>query len=268
VRPETTVRLYDLLKPLMPKITSLIWAKQEASVRHSRGIIVPSDGMKEILLRCYPCCPADRIHVLPWGVKDADFERGDASILRADYKIPANAKILLTLSRISPEKGQDQLLEQLAEWAPAYPVWLFICGDAAYMQGRRFLDRLKALADQQKHVHVVFPGHVTGDRKRAFFALADLYVFPSRHESYGLTLLEALAAGLPAVCLDHSGARSVMRPEFGRLVQPGGLRHAVAELLQDDARRAQMSIAARAFAETQRFSNTAAQLATLLHSGV
>ena len=40
---------------------------------------------------------------------------------------------------------------------------------------------------------MVFPGYVTGERKRAFFALADLYVFPSRHESYGLTLLEALA---------------------------------------------------------------------------
>ena len=58
------------------------------------------------------------------------------------------------------------------------------------------------LAARLKRTRVVFPGYVTGERKRAFFALADLYVFPSRHESYGLTLLEALAAGLPAVCLD------------------------------------------------------------------
>jgi glycosyltransferase involved in cell wall biosynthesis len=114
---------------------------------------------------------------------------------------------------------------------------------------------------------VSFPGYVTGARTQAFFALADLYVFPSRHESYGLTLLEALTAGVPAVCLDHEGARSVMRPEFGRIVQqpePADLRAAMAELLADDGLRQEMGDAARAFARTQRFSDTAARLAELI----
>ena len=111
---------------------------------------------------------------------------------------------------------------------------------------------------------MVFPGYVTGERKRAFLALADLYVFPSRHESYGLTLMEALAAGLPAVCLDTAGARSVMREEFGALVQESGLRAAIARLLADDERRKQMSAAARAFARSQRFSERAAELADII----
>ena len=96
------------------------------------------------------------------------------------------------------------------------------------MQGQRFLEKLRELAARLKRTRVVFPGYVTGERKRAFLALADLYVFPSRHESYGLTLMEALAAGLPAVCLDTSGARSVMREEFGALVPASGLRAAIA----------------------------------------
>jgi glycosyltransferase involved in cell wall biosynthesis len=132
------------------------------------------------------------------------------------------------------------------------------------MQGRRFLDKLRGLAARLKRTRVVFPGYVTGERKRAFLALADLYVFPSRHESYGLTLMEALAAGLPAVCLDTTGARSVMQEEFGALVSPRGLRPAIASLLADAGRRKQMSSAAREFARSQRFSDRAAELATLL----
>jgi glycosyltransferase involved in cell wall biosynthesis len=123
------------------------------------------------------------------------------------------------------------------------------------------------MAARLRRTRVVFPGHVTGERKRAFFALADLYVFPSRHESYGLTLLEALGAGLPAVCLDHSGARAVMRKEFGEIVAAPGLRAAIARLLADEERRRKMGQAARAFAQGEQFSDRAAALAELLRGG-
>ena len=266
--PETTVRWYRRMRGLMPDVAGLIWDKQEASVHHSRGLIVPSEGMRDVLLRCYPECPPEKIHVLPWGNWNSD-EPADAEPLRREFGVPEDARVLLTLSRISPEKGQDLLLEALLEWEsrddfPRHPLWLFVCGDAAFMQGQRFLEKLRSLAARLKRTRVVFPGYVTGARKRAFFALADLYVFPSRHESYGLTLLEALAAGLPSVCLDTAGARSVMRDKFDALVQPSGLRAAIASLLLDDARRKRMSNAAREFARQERFSDRAAELAKLI----
>ena len=206
--------------------------------------------------------------MLPWGNWNPDTS-GDPEPLRREFGVPENARVLLTLSRISPEKGQDLLLDALLEWErrddyPAYPLWLFVCGDAAFMQGQRFFEKLRAVAAKMKRTRVVFPGYVTGERKRAFLALADLYVFPSRHESYGLTLMEALAAGLPAVCLDTTGARSVMREEFGALVPESGLRAAIARLLADDGLRKQMSSAAREFACSQRFSDRAAELADII----
>jgi glycosyltransferase involved in cell wall biosynthesis len=270
IRPETTARWYPRLKALLPDMAGLVWAKQEASVRHSRRVILPSEGMREVMLRCYPWCPPERIHVLPWGNWNED-GGGDADALRAEFGVAPDARVLLTLSRISPEKGQDVLLESLIEWEsrsdfPDRPLWLFVCGEAAYMQGARYLERLKKLAAKLRKTRVVFPGYVTGGRKRAFFALADLFVFPSRYESYGLTLLEALAAGLPAVCLDHHGARSVMRPEFGALVQAGELRGALARVIADDEGRKKMGEAARAFAAGERFEARAAELARLLVS--
>ena len=273
IAPETTVRWYRRLRWCLPEMAALVWEKQESSVRHSRGLVVPSEGMREVLLRCYPDClskkrPREKIHVLPWGNWNAD-AAVDPEPLRREFGVPDNARVLLTLSRISPEKGQDLLLEALLEWEkrddyPAHPLWLFVCGDAAFMQGQRFLEKLRSTAARLKRTRVVFPGYVTGERKRAFFAMADLYVFPSRHESYGLTLMEALAAGLPAVCLDTDGARSVMREEFGSLVPRSDLRAAIASLLADDGRRKHMGSAAQEFARRERFSDRAAELAMLL----
>jgi glycosyltransferase involved in cell wall biosynthesis len=271
VRPETTVQWYPRLRFLLPDIAKLVWEKQEASVRCSRGLIMPSEGMRDVMLRCYPACPPSKIHVLPWGTWTVPPDEADPTALCNEFGVPDNAKVLLTLSRISPEKGQDLLLNALLEWErrddfPPYTLWLFICGDAAFMQGQRYLEKLRKLAARLRRTRVVFPGYVTGERKRQFFALADLFVFPSRHESYGLTLLEALAAGLPAVCLDHLGARSVMRDEFGAIVQPAELRAAIARLLADDESRKKMGTAARSFAKNERFSDRASQLARLLLS--
>jgi glycosyltransferase involved in cell wall biosynthesis len=273
IRPETTVRWHRRLRPFLPAMARLVWDKQEASVRHSTGLILPSEEMREMLLRCYPECSPQKIHILPWGVFESDEagqERLAPGALREELGIPADGRVLLTLSRISPEKGLDLLLDALIEWEgrpdyPRYPLWLVICGEAAYMQGQGFFERLKILAAKLKRTRVAFPGYVTGVKKRAMFEMADLYVFPSRHESYGLTLLEALAAGLPAVCLDHHGARSVMSGEFGRIVGPRDLRAAIAEILgmDEDARR-NMGAAARSFAATQRFSESAARIAKLL----
>jgi glycosyltransferase involved in cell wall biosynthesis len=265
IAPETTVRWYPRLRSLLPEIARLVWEKQAASVRHSRGLVVPSAGMREVLQRCYPSRAP--IHVLPWGVWDSAPPEGSPETLRAEFGVPSDARVLLTLSRISPEKGQDLLLRALIareRRGIEPPLWVFICGGAAYMQGQRCLDKLHKLAARLRHTRVVFPGYVTGERKRAFFALADLYVFPSRHESYGLTLLEALAAGLPAVCLNHHGAREIMSEKFGALVRPAELSAAIARLLADPEQLRRMGQAARTFAAREKFSERAATLADIL----
>jgi glycosyltransferase involved in cell wall biosynthesis len=271
VRPETLVRWQERMGNWwMPDIARLIFEKQRDSLACSRAVIVPSEAMREVLLRCYPREASGKVQVIPWGVWDSGTPASPEP-LRREFGMPDDALCLLALSRISPEKGQDLLLEALIEWErrgdlPERPLWLFICGEAAYMQGRRFLDRLHRLAARLRRVRVIFPGYVTGQRKQALFALADVYVFPSRHESYGLTLLEALQAGLPSVCLDNHGAREVMRPEFGEIVPAivPALRDALARILSNEEGRRRQSTAARGYAAEQRFADSAAALADLL----
>ena len=262
VKPERLVRWFERL-PWKPDILRLIFEKQRASVECSRGLIVPSQGMKDVLLRCYPATDPAKIHVLPWGTW-AEALDTSAIDLRAEFAIPADAHILVTLSRISPEKGQHLLLEALCGWRGG-PLWIFVCGEPAFMQGQRYFEKLQCLAAGLTNVRVIFAGYVTGARKRAFLELADLYIFPSIHESYGLTLLEALHAGAPAVCLDHLGARGVMRPEFGAIVRDGrSMRQAIERLLADPAARTRMGRAAKEYAAAQPFANSAQRLADVI----
>ena len=268
VRPEMLVRWYDRFSGVTPAMARLVFEKQLQTVLFSRKIVVPSQRMREVIESCYGARARGKVEVMPWGTwaeePDEVVLAPKVARLRSEFGVSQGTRVLLTLSRISPEKGQDLLLDALRDWSPREPVVLFICGEAAFMQGVRYLEKLRALAARCRQVRVVFPGYVTGLRKQAFQRLADLYVFPSKHESYGLTLLEALHAGLPAVCLDHHGAREVMRPEFGRVVKASGLLAAIESVLSDDEARRGMSQAAARYAREQPFSGTATRLARLI----
>ncbi len=272
VAPETTVRWFDRLGWLPhPRTLDLVWARQRDSVRYSKALVVPSAEMQIVLERCYPLVASGKVHVLPWGAPPAPpADPQAAARLRAELGIPPDAFVLLTLSRISPEKGQDTLLEALLDWErqpgfPSTPIYLCLCGEAAFMKGKAHMARLRCLASRLRRIQTFFPGHVSGARKQAFFDLADLYVFPSRHESYGLTLMEALQAGLAAVCLDHHGAREILRPEFGALASPATLWQTIDAMLARTDRK-QLGENASRYAAAHPMEATAARLAALLNS--
>jgi glycosyltransferase involved in cell wall biosynthesis len=286
-KPESTTAFFRGIQrfgfsPLMPKMLDLVWKKQEASVRHSKGLIVPSTRMKEVLLREYPDTDPGKIHVIPWGAwgdpANPEEVSKEMKIIEEIYpSLPGTWKIL-TLSRISPEKGQDRLLKALAlleqdKRFPAEGIQVFISGEASYMMGMRYEKELKRLALKLKRCQVHFVGFAAPARKQAFFKTSDLYVFPSRHESYGLTLLEALRGGLPALVTSSHGALQVFHPEFGELIPeeverdvPGLLMDSLRRLLSDRSRLKAMGHAASAWASGQKFSDAASRLTELLTS--
>jgi glycosyltransferase involved in cell wall biosynthesis len=259
------------LAKVLPDIARLMFGKQEACARHCQLLVVPSGGMKEVLLSSYPWLPEERVLVVPWGaVVGRRPSEGELAELRARYGIRPGEPVIVTLSRISPEKGQDLLLRALAIWErrERSPLTVFICGEAAFMHGARYLARLRRLARRLRRVRVFFPGYVAGPEKAAFLGIADLYVFPSRHESYGLTMLEAMAAGLPVLTTPHRSARDLVRSEFGRIVPatPRGIYQGLSELLSDPGRLPEMGKAARDFALAISFDRAAARLAEVLFS--
>ena len=265
------------LARFLPDIFRLVFEKQQECVEASSRIILPSQEVAETLRGCYGDDVQQKLAVIPWGSWDEGVSQEaieeETLGLQRRYGVHPDETVLLTLSRLSPEKGIDLLLEALRMWEleePPQDLRLFICGDAAFMQGKKYQQKLLRQARRLKRVRVDFPGHVTGTRKGAFFALAHIYVFPSRHESYGLTLVEALRAGLPVLSSNHYGVREILRPECGEIVNlrgPGAasrLLGVLKRMVRDRELLRRMGPHARRAAETTNFSEAAKALASLM----
>lgn len=263
------------LARIAPDVVRLIFEKQADCVRHSSKLVVPSRGMADVLRRCYPGCDA-KIEVLPWGAIEEEVRSQESGVgcedLRTEFGVNEDERVLLTLCRISPEKGIDRLLKALIRWEQnvggdsVRRLRVFICGAPAYMQGQHYMKELRRLAARLKNVRVHFVGHVSGERKRAFFGFADLYVHLSHHESYGLTIAEAMQAGCPVLTTDHHSARDLVPTECGRIVS-GRTEETVSSLqecLADPANLESMGRAAAEHGRTLHFSHAAAGLADLL----
>jgi glycosyltransferase involved in cell wall biosynthesis len=108
-------------------------------------------------------------------------------------------------------------------------------------------------------------GRVSDEDKARYFATADVYVSPATgQESFGIVLLEAMAAGAPIVCSDIHGYKGVVRRgEQALLVPPrdvNALVEAIARLLDDAELRARMSAAGRARAVQFGWENITAKV--------
>ena len=146
----------------------------------------------------------------------------------------------LSVGRISREKNLDTLIESfLAIRSLGVDAELTLVGDGPY---------LEELSGTHRHDDVLFAGALHGDELAAAYASSDVFVFPSRTDTFGNVVLEGQASGLPAIVSDRCGAHEIVAAEgWGRVVDtavPGPLAEAMTELARDaDLRR---SLAQRA----------------------
>ncbi len=96
-----------------------------------------------------------------------------------------------------------------------------------------------------------FTGVLRGEALATAYANMDLFVFPSHTDTFGNVVLEALASGVPAIVTPDGGPRTIIADsETGRIVRDDQFAPAIAELINDPVRLAEMRTAARAHALT------------------
>jgi phosphatidylinositol alpha-1,6-mannosyltransferase len=200
------------------------------------------------------------ITVVPPGVDTERFHPLTASArddARSHFGLPADAEVVVSISRLVPRKGFDTAIRAAAALRRARPdLILAIAGGG---RDRQRLERLAAELDAP----VRFLGRVSNDELPLLYGCGDVYAMVCRNrwggleqEGFGIVFVEAAACGVPQVAGDSGGAaEAVADGETGIVVRHPDDHHAVArafvELLDDPARRQQMGEAARLRAVTE-----------------
>jgi glycosyltransferase involved in cell wall biosynthesis len=142
------------------------------------------------------------------------------------------------------QKGIDVLLKSLPSAVQDHDVVLHIIGTGPRLEQYRTLAEKLNVAR-----HVRFLGFVEHDEMPQHYAQADLFVLPSRRESFGLVLAEAMACGLPVVATTAGAIPEVVEDGVtGVLVppdEPEALAEAINSLLSDRETRAAMGMKGR-----------------------
>jgi len=186
-------------------------AFEKPALRHASHLLPSSCATASEFEHHYSTDPS-RMTVVPLGIDLSRFgPRGDGA-LRQELDLTENF-VLLYVGFCNPRKGLEYLAHALRNLASETRLVVVGEWDAQYRE--RFL---KALGDARDRVILV--GQVPDADLPRYYAMADLFVFPSLLEGFGLPLAEALACGLPVVTTQGSAAPEVVGPG-GLLVPPG-----------------------------------------------
>lgn len=195
------------------------------------GFFAPSRAIEtELIAAGYA---RDRVAYVPNGVRFGSAATADerAAARRAlgaahlHLQLPPDAKLLLYTGRLHGGKGLKNLVAAFATVAQRLPTaYLWIAGDGPLR---------RELLDQIAELHLSGRTVLTGqfDGVEELLAAADAFALPSEEEGMSLALLEAMAAGLPAVVSDIPGNRALVDHQRHGLIVPVGSEARWAEAL-------------------------------------
>ncbi len=218
------------------------------SVKRAQRVIAVSQHTKKDVMKVYGL-PADKIDVVYSGL-DAHFKRSPAQAIeefRAARGLPE--KFILYLGTIEPRKNLSTLIRAYAKVRPA-GIKLVCAGGRGWM----YEDIFQTVDELRISREVIFPGFLPEDDLPLWYSAADVFIYPSAYEGFGLPVIEALACGAPTITTDASSLPEAAG-EAALLVPPddiAALADALARLLNDSA--LQTELAARGPKQAARFS--------------
>jgi len=239
--------IWHIHSPLQPRARSERVVARLLRLSPPAHIVFTSAGARERTV-AFGGVPSSVVNP---GVDLARLRSGDAERGRRAFGIPPGAPLVTMYARIEPMKGAIDFVRCLGPLAVRHPdVRAVLCGppDRASQYWRRIQDTVRQLDLGER---LAIPGDVRPPLKDDLVAASDVVVHSSLAESFGLAVLEAMAAGKPVVAAATDGPRLLIEDGVdGVLVEPGDvgqLSEAVARLLdRPEQRRALGAAAARA----------------------
>ncbi|HET8771738.1 MAG TPA: N-acetyl-alpha-D-glucosaminyl L-malate synthase BshA [Gemmatimonadaceae bacterium] len=199
------------------------------SIERSDRITAVSQWLKDETIRAFGCGNC-RVDVVPNFIDPAEFERAKHTN-GLGQELGGGRKVLMHISNFRPVKRLRDVVRVFAKVRASVPSVLVMVGDGPDRSAAE--DEARALGVS---ADVRFLGKI--DAVAPLLAAADLYVFPSESESFGLSALEALASGVPVVATRVGGLPEVVKDgETGALCALGdvdGMAKAAVRLLEPD----------------------------------
>jgi glycosyltransferase involved in cell wall biosynthesis len=219
---------------------------------------IASQGLARLTDRMFAVCrdsanryadqagiPQDRFEVLYNGVDCSRFAPSeDKTATRRRLNLPEDRPLALTIASLTPIKNHETLVDAVAGIRDRLPNHAhFLClGEGALRQSLEARIHERGLTD-----YISLPGAT--DKVTDYLQAADLFILPSRLEGMSNAILEAMACGLPVVAFPTGGnPELVIHGQTGMLPEaqtPEGLGEAIGVLLEDEALRTSMGLAAR-----------------------
>jgi glycosyltransferase involved in cell wall biosynthesis len=286
----TVITIHDLIPLALPEYAPSLPLKTyfklvSRAARQATLILADSEHSRQDILRLLKL-PADKVETVYLGT-DERYQPGHLPEetrlkLWQKYGLGGNARLIFYIGGFDRRKNMPLLLEAFARALPGLKEieqtgddqrpWVLAVAGKAHSANSVMYPDLAAVArrvlpgvDTER---IKFLGRVDEEDKLGLYQSADLFVFPSRYEGFGLDPLDALACGIPTICSDASSLPELMG-QAARLVGPERVSdwtEAILELAASPAKRAELAQAGPRQAARFSWQKTAERTLELYHA--
>ena len=198
-------------------------------VNSADKIICVSENEKETIIKKFPCTNEKIIHI-PNGVDCDRFANSESSFTENPFNL--NMFNILYVGRLSTEKNLKILFFAYKELQKDFHnIKLTIVGEGPEYK------KLQKLAKKLSITNIEWVSKVSQKDVVHYYKSADIFVLPSKKEIQGISILEAMAAGLPIITTKFSGVEEIVHPNTGLVFENNDyldLANKISTLIEDD----------------------------------
>lgn len=234
----SVVTCYDLIPVAYYGNNSIYWKMNLMGLKKTDRIITISEFSKNEIIRLTGV-PGEKISIVHPGVDSSRYYQKPSREILKQHHISRTDFVILYVGSEEPRKNIGILIEALYSLKKIIPnIKLLKVGDPQMGGDRRSL--LILIHNLKLENDIIFTGQVPESDLPLYYNAADLFIFPSRYEGFGLPPLEAMACGCPVLCANTTSLPEITGGNPSILFDPDRqeiLADKMAHMLTDEASR-------------------------------
>lgn len=244
-KSKKILTVHDLTPLFFPETHTkkfvLVWNTTLKLIRKKIDqVIADSVSTKNDCIK-YLHIPEEKIKVIYLGVDKIYHPIDNKSEIRGELerKYNIDSPFILYVGTLEPRKNIPALFKAFSKLRKRMDYKLVIVG----MKGWKYKRIFKTIKELQLEKHIIFTGYVSEEDIVKFYNIAEVFVYPSIYEGFGLPPLEAMACGCPVITSNTSSLPEVVG-DAGILVDPNdieGLSDKIYEVLSNEDLRNELS---------------------------